>query len=260
MNIIKTANATQKASNPGPDETIAVDNLIVHFDGRDVEAGSKQAYWTNRVSGKSISTYAINSQFESPNKEWNDTSKTYGWLGDSFRYYLIGQKQPKSTISEITDNYSISVCLLQENYTKYLDDAYRTAYRMENATTDKTNKHDIFLAKDGTIDLRFGSNDDINCVTSDAFKHVLSGENAIIHHTTTVDFINNKITTYINGVKQSELVLTDEVTNPRNVLQLATGSFTSPTRFYYLRIYNTVLTPEQVSNLYNQENSIVRSV
>lgn len=184
-NIIITANATQQASNPDPDETIAVDNLIVHFDGRDVEAGSKQAYWTNRVSGKSISTYAINSQFGNPNKEWNDTSRTYGWLGDSFRYYLIGQKQPKSTISEITDNYSISVCLLQEDYTKYLGDDNRAAYRMENTNT-KGNKHELFLAKDGTIDLKFGSNIAINCVTNDAFKHVLSGENAIIHHTTTV--------------------------------------------------------------------------
>ena len=258
-NIVITANATQQASNPDPDETIAVDNLVVHFDGRDVEAGSKQAYWTNRVSGKSISTYAINSQFGKPNASWNDTSRTYGWLGDSFRYYLANQKQPKSTISEITDNYSISVCLLQENYTKYYNDEYR-AYMMENTATTAGNKHNLLSTKDGTINLRFGTNTTFNCVTGDAFKHVLSGENAIIHHTTTVDFTNKKITTYINGVKQSELVVTEQITNPRNVLQLATGGFTSPVRLYYLRIYNTVLTPEQVSNLYNQENSIVRSV
>ena len=259
-NIVITANATQQASDPDPDETVAVDNLVVHFDGRDVEAGSKQAYWTNRVSGKSISTYAINSQFENPNKGWNDISKTYGWLGDSFRYYLTPQKQPESTISEIIDNYSVSVCLLQQDYTKYFEDEYRAAYRIGNTTTNGGNQHDILLAKDGTINLKFGTNTSFNCVTGDAFKHVLSGENAIIHHTTTVDFTNNKVITYINGVKQSELVVTGEVTNPRNVLQLATGGYTSPVRLYYLRIYNTVLTPEQVSNLYNQENSIVRSV
>lgn len=260
-NIVITANATQQASGPDPDETIAADNLVVHFDGRDVEAGSKQAYWTNRVSGKSISNYAITSQFGTPLASWNDSSRDYGWLGDSFRYYLVGQKQPQSTISEVTDNYSISVCLLHEDYTNYLGDEYRATYRMWNSATGSENRHELLLANDGTINLFFGANGHFNCVSGDAFKCTLSGEKAIIHHTTTADFTNKKITTYVNGVKQSELDLTNfECKNPRNLLQLATGTYTSPVRLYYLRIYNTVLTPEQVNSLYNQEKSIVRSV
>ena len=259
-NIVITANATQQASNPDPDETVAVDNLMVHFDGRDVEAGSTQAYWTNRVSGKSISTYEIASQFGTPNTGWNDTSRTYGWLGDSFRYYLCANRQPQVPISEITDNYSISICLLQEDYSKYLGDNYKTAYRMWASTTKTGDRHELLLDTNGTINLKFGNTSSVNLVTNDTFKIVPSDANVIIHHTTTVDFTNSKVITYVNGVKQSELALTGNVTNPRNLLQLTSGSYTVPMKMYYFRVYNTVLTPEEVNTLYNQEKSIARSV
>ena len=258
-NIVITANATQQASNPNPDETVAIDNLIVHFDGRDVEEGSTQAYWTNRVSGKSISNYEITSQFGTPNSGWNDSSRTYGWLGDSFRYYLVGGKQPQVTISEIADNYSVSICLLQEDYTKYMGDYQKTAYRLW-ATTAAGDRHELLLDTDGTVNLKFGNKTNTNLVADDTFKITPSGANVIIHHTTTVDFTNNKLITYVNGVKQSELVLIGDITNPRNLLQLASGGYTVPIRMYYFRVYNTVLTPEEVSTLYNQEKSIVRSV
>ena len=259
-NIVITANATKQTSIPDPDETVATDNLVVHFDGRDVEAGSSQAYWTNRVSDKSISTYEIASQFGTPNTGWNDTSRNYGWLGDSFRYYLVGQTQPQVAISEITENYSISVCLLQENYTNYMNDDMKAAYRLWNSTTGVGNRHEFLLNTDGSINLKFGNKESANIVSGNTFKHALSSENPIIHHTTTVDFTNKKVITYINGIKQSELNLTGNFINPRNLLQLATGKYTVPVKLYYLRIYNTVLTPEQVSSLYEQENSIVRSV
>ena len=99
-----------------------------------------------------------------------------------------------------------------------------------------------------------------NPKNNDAFKIVPSEANVIIHHTTTVDFTNNKVITYVNGIKQSELTLTGNITNPRNIFQLASGIYTVPIRMYYFREYNTVLTPEEVSTLYNQEKSIVRSV
>ena len=259
-NIVITANATQQVSGPDPEETVAANNLVVHFDGRDVEAGSKQAYWTNRVSGKSISTYEITSQFATPNSSWNDTSRSYGWLGDSFRYYLTNAKQPQVAISEITDNYSVSICVLQEDYSKYYTDNVKAAYRMCNSNATAGNRHELRLNTDGAVDLMFGNTGNVNLVSGDAFKHALSSENPIIHHTTTVDFTNKKVITYINGIKQSELNLTGNFTNPRNLLQLATGNYTAPVKLYYLRVYNTVLTPEEVSNLYNQEKSIVRGV
>ena len=259
-NIVITANATQQASTPDPEETVALNNLVVHFDGRDVEAGSTQAYWTNRVSGKSISNYEITSQFGTPNSGWNDSSRTYGWLGDSFRYYLVGGKQPQVTISEIADNYSVSTCLLQEDYTKYMGDNTRTAYRLWNSTSEAGNRHELLLDTDGTINLKFGNSGNANLVAGDTFKIAPSSASVIIHHTTTVDFTNNKVITYVNGIKQSELTLTGVFKNPRNILQLASGNYTVPIRMYYFRVYNTVLTPEEVSTLYNQEKSIVRSV
>ena len=259
-NIVITANATKQASSPDTEETVAVNNLVVHFDGRDVEAGSKQAYWTNRVSGKSISTYEITSQFATPNSSWNDTSRSYGWLGDSFRYYLVGTKQPQVAISEITDNYSVSICMLQEDYTKFMSDNAKAAYRLWQSASNSGDKHELRLDNDGAVNLVFGSKETFNLVSNDAFKYALSSENPIIHHTTTVDFTNKKVITYINGIKQSELNLTGNFTNPRNLLQLASGGYTTPLRMYYLRIYNTVLTSDEVSNLYNQEKSIVRGV
>lgn len=259
-NIVITANATQQASTPDPEETVAVNNLVVHVDGRDVEKGSTQAYWTNRVSGKSISNYEIIGQFKTPNSGWNDTSKTYGWLGDSFRYYLVGDKQPQVTISEITDNYSVSVCLLQQDYTKYLKDDNKAAYRLWYSTKEVGDRHELALNTDGTISLRFGDTIHTNIITNDEFKIAYSGENAIIHHTITADFTNNKVIAYVNGVKRSELALTGGFKNPRNIFQLATGNYTSAVRIYYFRLYNTVLTPEEVSILYDQEKSIVRSV
>ena len=259
-NIVITADAVKQASGPDPDETIAVDNLVVHFDGRDVEKGSEQAYWTNRVSGKSISTYEIASQFGKPGADWNDTSRSYGWLGDSFRYYLTGAKQPQVAISEITDNYSVSICMLQEDYTKFLSDGAKTAYRLWHSPSVPGDRHELRLDNDGSVNLAFGSKENPSLVSGNAFKHALSSENPIIHHTTTVDFTNKKVITYINGIKQSELKLEGNFTNPRNLFQLASGSYTTPLRMYYLRIYNTVLTSDEVSNLYNQEKSIARGV
>ena len=259
-NIVITANATQQVSGPDPEETVAANNLVVHFDGRDVEAGSKQAYWTNRVSGKSISTYEITSQFATPNSFWNDTSRSYGWLGDSFRYYLTNAKQPQVAISEITDNYSVSICMLQEDYSKYYTDNLKTAYKMSHTPTGAGSRQELRLNTDGAVDLLFANTGNPNLITNTAFKIEFSGENAIIHHTITVDITNKKLITYVNGVKQSELALSGNYDTPINLLQLSTGNYTAPAKLYYLRVYNTVLTPEEVSNLYNQEKSIARSV
>ena len=60
----------------------------------------------------------------------------------------------------------------------------------------------------------------------------------------------NSLTTTING----------DVTNPRNIFTLASGTYTSPIRIYYLRVYNKALTNEEMIELYNIENTIERSV
>ena len=150
--------------------------------------------------------------------------------------------------------------MLQEDYTKFMSDNAKAAYRLWQSASNSGDKHELRLDNDGAVNLVFGSKETFNLVSNDAFKYALSSENPIIHHTTTVDFTNKKVITYINGIKQSELNLTGNFTNPRNLLQLASGGYTTPLRMYYLRIYNTVLTSDEVSNLYNQEKSIVRGV
>ena len=87
----------------------ATANLIFHSDGRDVEAGSTQAYWNNKIAEKSVAQINITAQFGSPASGWNDMTKSYGWIGDSFRYYFTNVKQTPVTFDEITDNYTICI-------------------------------------------------------------------------------------------------------------------------------------------------------
>ena len=127
-------------------------------------------------------------------------------------------------------------------------------------TGDIGNRHELYLKTDGPIKVTFSNTTSTNILDSNTFTIPPPDTSVIIHHTTTVDFVNKKIITYVNGVKQSEAALTGDFKNPRNLLQLASGTFTVPIRMYYFRVYNTVLTPEEVNTLYNQEKSIVRSV
>ena len=252
-------NVTEEPSSGGDQgETVAADNLIFHIDGRDVEKGSSQTYWSNRITDASVTQYDIAGQ-TNMNTNWNDTSKTYGWLGDSYRYFVTGTKQETVTFSEITENYSICVGLLQEDVSSYYSDAIKRIFNISTGS-GVGNRHYLKYENDGSLSIQFGNNASTGFVKDPSFNISTPETPAITHYYISVDFTNKVINLVVNGNKVASASIVIPVTNPRNVLQLVTGNYTVPVRLYYMRIYNTALTDSQMTELYNQENSVVRSV
>ena len=240
----------------------ATANLIFHSDGRDVEAGSTQAYWNNKIAEKSVAQINITTQFGNPNSSWNDMTKSYGWLGDSFRYYLVTPKQTSVTFDEITDNYTICVGFVQEDMSeKFYNDNQRKIWCNQNNLTSPGNVHSLYMASEdkGKLKQLFGTNRSTNILNTQVNVDAPS-QPTLMHYYTSVDFTNNTIKTLANGNLLTTATINGDITNPRNIFTLASGSYTSPVRIYYVRVYNKALTNEEMIELYNIENTIERSV
>ena len=241
----------------------ATANLIFHSDGRDVEAGSTQAYWNNKIAEKSVAQINITSQFGKPNSSWNDMTKSYGWLGDSFRYYLVTPKQTSVTFDEITDNYTICVGFVHEDMSeKFYHDNQRKIWCNQNNLTSPGNVHSLCMTSEdkGKLKQLFGTNRSTNILNTQLNVDAPS-QPTLMHYYTSVDFTNNTIKTLANGnLLTTTATINGDITNPRNIFTLASGSYTSPVRIYYVRVYNKALTNEEMIELYNIENTIERSV
>ena len=240
----------------------ATANLIFHSDGRDVEAGSTQAYWNNKIAEKSVAQINITAQFGRPNSSWNDMTKSYGWLGDSFRYYLTNTKQTSVTFNEITDNYTICVGFVQEDTSeKFYHDNQRKIWCNQNNLTSSGNIHSLYMTSEnkGKLTPAFGTNNSTNILNTKLDVDAPS-QPTLMHYYTSVDFTNNTIKALANGNLLTTATINGNITNPRNIFTLAFGSYTSPVRIYYVRVYNKALTNEEMIELYNIENTIERSV
>ena len=240
----------------------ATANLIFHSDGRDVEAGSTQAYWNNKIAEKSVAQINITGQFGNPNSGWNDMTKSYGWLGDSFRYYLITAKQTSVTFDEITDNYTICVGFVQEDTSeKFYNDSERKIWYNQNNLKSAGNNHSLYMTSENKGKLKhvFGTNGSSNILNTQLNVDAPS-QPTLMHYYTSVDFTNNTIKALANGNLLTTATINGNITNPRNIFTLAHGSYTSPVRIYYVRVYNKALTDEEMIELYNIENTIERSV
>ena len=240
----------------------ATANLIFHSDGRDVEAGSTQAYWNNKIAEKSVAQINITAQFGTPNSSWNDMTKSYGWLGDSFRYYLTNTKQTSVTFDEITDNYTICVGFVQEDTSeKFYHDNQRKIWCNQNNLKTSGNVHSLYMIgeKKGKLTPAFGTNGSTNILDTKLDVDAPS-QPTLMHYYTSVDFTNNTVKALANGNLLTTATINGNITNPRNIFTLAIGSYTSPVRIYYVRVYNKALTNEEMIELYNIENTIERSV
>ena len=240
----------------------ATANLIFHSDGRDVEAGSTQAYWNNKIAEKSVAQINITGQFGNRNSGWNDMTKSYGWLGDSFRYYLITAKQTSVTFDEITDNYTICVGFVQEDTSeKFYNDSERKIWYNQNNLKSAGNNHSLYMTSENKGKLKhvFGTNGSSNILNTQLNVDAPS-QPTLMHYYTSVDFTNNTIKALANGNLLTTATINGNITNPRNIFTLAHGSYTSPVRIYYVRVYNKALTDEEMIELYNIENTIERSV
>ena len=238
-----------------PSGEVVTEGLQVYLDGRDVEAGSKQAYWTNRVTNNDLSTVPITNQFGTINSGWNDTTKTYGWLGDSFRYYLVGGKQGLCAIPNFseTTEFTVEFGVLQE--AQEMLDANNTAFHIENSSSSNVTYLDVVPVKDGTLKVGYSVNHnskhEIAIVETPTIKHLSMDFNS---DGTVTLYDSNVLISTLNPVNGYPPVF------PYDKFVIATGNYTSNTRVYYLRIYNRKLTEQERTNNFNYENSIVRSV
>ena len=243
---------------PAPSEptgNIITDGLQVYIDGRDVERGSTQAYWSNKVEGSSLSQIPIKGQFGAINSGWNDITKTYGWLGDSFRYYLVNQIQDDITIPNFTE--STTECTVEIGFLKEaqkLFDSINTVFQIFNSNDKNKSTIKIIPEPDGTVKTSCSVNGRSN------YKDT-STDTAVKHYALTVNSDNT-----VNVYDNSELLTTLTAqqgypfTYPFGTFAIAKGSYTQNVRVYYLRIYNRKLTTEEIQSNYQYESSIERSV
>lgn len=238
-----------------PTGNIITDGLQVYIDGRDVERGSTQAYWSNKVEGSSLSQIPIAGQFKTPNSEWNDVSKTYGWLGDSFRYYLENKIQLTNTIpnfSESTTEFTVEIGFLKEQQT--LVDSQNTAFTIFNAGNANASNITLQPKADGTVRTYCSVNGVSNYTDT-------STDTAVKHYAITANG-DNTVSVYDGTTLIATLsALRDyPFVYPFGSFTLAKGTYTQNVRIYYLRIYNRKLTAEEIRSNYQYESSIERSV
>ena len=240
---------------PEPIGNIVTDGLQVYVDGRDVERGSTQAYWSNKVEGSSLSQIPITGQFGTPNSGWNDASKTYGWLGDSFRYYLTNKSQSSNTIPNFDENtreFTVEIGFLKEAQT--LLNSENVVFEIFNSNNTNISHIRIAPNADGTVRT--------SCSVNNKSSYLDSSTDTAVKHYTITSNGDNTISIYDN----SELLTTLSAVSgapfvyPFDVFTIGKGSFTQNVRIYYLRIYSRKLTTEEIKNNYQYESSIERSV
>ena len=254
-NVYLDLTITDVDTPPEPTSNIITDGLQVYIDGRDVERGSTQSYWSNRVEGSSLSQIPIVGQFRTPNSGWNDTTKTYGWLGDSFRYYLENQKQNFNTIPNFDENtkeFTIEIGFLKEIQT--LTSSINSVFKIKNPETEKISNLHIAPNADGTVS--------IECSVNGGSRYKDTSTDTAIKHYALTWNSDGTISIYDNLTLLTTLSATPgyKFSYPFNSFAIGTGSFTQNVRLYYLRIYNRKLTTEEMRNNYQYESSVERSV
>ena len=251
-----TATCTLKVTDKP--EMVANDSLFFHIDGRDVEKGSKQAYWINRVeTNEEITQYGINGQFGTPNSGWNDMSKEYGWSGTGFRYYLINSDQPLMNTTSISSELTVEMGILVEDQSKYLDASKRTVFSIWTDEV-KGNQIELEVLKSGAIILRVGSNGhwDTSKATVD-----YNGKPTIRHISVSLNMDTKRLIFMVDG----EVILKQVTENATytmnwNKFKIMKGSYITPCKLYYLKLYNKALSDGRMMNNYKFEKIIKREM
>ena len=238
-----------------PTGNVITDGLQVYVDGRDVEKGSTQAYWSNKVEGSSLEQIPIEGQFGKPSSGWNDTSKTYGWLGDSFRYYLVATQQKNNTIPNFDENtkeFTVEIGFLKEKQTM-LESVNKvfTIFNVENTNVSNIN---IIPKADGTVKT--------SCSVNGQSNYTDTSTDTTVKHYAITSNGDNTVSVYDAAELLTTLVAQPSYPfiYPFDTFTIAKGSYTQNVRVYYLRIYNRKLTTEEIRSNYQYESSIQRSV
>ena len=251
-----TATCTLKVT--AKPEMIANNSLFFHIDGRDVEKGSKQAYWINRVeTNEEITQYGINGQFGTPNSNWNDISKEYGWSGTGFRYYLANSDQPLMNTTSISSELTVEMGILVEDQSQYLDASSRTVFGI---WTDEVrgNQIELEVLKSGAIILRVGSNGhwDTSKATVD-----YNGKPTIRHISVSLNMDTKRLIFMVDGeVILNQVTEKATYTMNWNKFKIMKGSYITPCKLYYLKLYNKALSDGQMMNNYKFEKIIKREM
>ena len=251
-----TATCTLKVT--AKPEMIANNSLFFHIDGRDVEKGSKQAYWINRVeTNEEITQYGINGQFGTPNSNWNDISKEYGWSGTGFRYYLANSDQPLMNTTSISSELTVEMGILVEDQSQYLDASSRTVFGI---WTDEVrgNQIELEVLKSGAIILRVGSNGhwDTSKATVD-----YNGKPTIRHISVSLNMDTKRLIFMVDGeVILNQVTEKATYTMNWNKFKIMKGSYITPCKLYYLNLYNKALSDGQMMNNYKFEKIIKREM
>ena len=236
-----------------PTGNVITDGLQVYIDGRDVEKGSTQAYWSNKVEGSSLEQIPIDSQFGNPSSSWNDTTKTYGWLGDSFRYYLNSKPQRNNTIPNFDENtkeFTVEIGFLKEKQT--LLESTNTVFNIFNAENSKVSSITIQPKADGTVKTQ--------CSVNGQSSYTDTSTDTMVKHYAITSNGDNTVSVYDGAELLTTLEAATPFIYPFDTFTIAKGSYTQNVRLYYLRIYNRKLTNEEIRSNYQYESSIQRSV
>lgn len=251
-----TATCTLKVT--AKPEMVANDSLFFHIDGRDVEKGSKQAYWINRVeTNEEITQYGINGQFGTPSSGWNDMSKEYGWSGTGFRYYLVNSDQPLMNTTSISSELTVEMGILVEDQSKYLDASSRTVFKI---WTDEVrgNQIELEVLKSGAIILRVGSNGVWN--TSEATVDY-NGKPTIRHISVSLNMDTKRLIFMVDGeVILNQVTEKANYTMNWNKFKIMRGAYVTPCKLYYTKLYNKALSDGQMINNYKFEKIVKREV
>lgn len=251
-----TATCTLKVT--AKPEMVANNSLFFHIDGRDVEKGSKQAYWINRVeTNEEITQYGINGQFGTPNSGWNDMSKEYGWSGTGFRYYLVNSDQPLMNTTSISSELTVEMGILVEDQSNYLDANKRTVFSIWTDEV-KGNQIELEVLKSGAIILRVGSNGhwDTSKATVD-----YNGKPTIRHISVSLNMDTKRLIFMVDGeVILNQVTEKANYTMNWNKFKIMRGSYVTPCKLYYLKLYNKALSDGQMMNNYKFEKIVKREV
>ena len=222
------------------------ENLLIYCDASDVGAGSSQSYWSNKVEGSSITQIPLIKQASSEFvPSLNDTSLTYGWLGDSFQYALNGtEKQGTIMVENISGDFSLVAKIKTHDLNGFYNDggvknilslSNNAGYPLLGFIQDKSGYIYAYGRKPSN-----GYNLMNEAVYSSPETEAIVG----------LSYSNSdrKIYVSVNGANVKTLEVDSEYTGI-DTLTIATGTYTLPIQIYWFKVYNKAFTSDGLNSM-----------
>ena len=222
------------------------ENLLIYCDASDVSAGSSQSYWSNKVEGSSITQIPLINQASSEFvPSLNDTSLTYGWLGDSFQYALNStQKQEKITVENISGDFSLIAKIKTHNLSKFYNDGgVKTILSLSNNAGYPLLG---FIQEDNGYIHAYGRRPVNGYNLMNEVVYSSPETEAIVG----LSYSNSDKKLYfsVNGANVKTMDVDNEYTGI-DTLTIATGSYTLPIQIYWFKVYNKAFTSDGLNSM-----------